>query len=92
MTLRDPGLVLRLPAGAEVVEQFFEVSLDEFRIQKKLPCARGPDGEWLVEACVWDEWQRELVEYFICNGHTGSEIEAFIKNHVLGGSGKVGRT
>lgn len=91
MAVRDPRI---LPFHGEEwvparrTHEWFEIKLDEFKVQKKLPCFVDGDTFW-VEPQVWYQWHTELVEYFICNGHTGSEIEAFIKDHALGGPGKV---
>jgi len=71
--------------------QWFEIKLDEFTLQKQLPCYFLQD-EWWVETVVWDAWEQELVGYFIHNGYSGPEIEAFIRSHALSGTGKADRT
>jgi hypothetical protein len=59
--------------------------LDEFVVQKTLSCHVTYEGdraaEAFVELSVWDEWMREIVEYFVERGHSGSEIDAFVQEH-----------
>lgn len=94
MAIADPEILpFNAPCPGTQTTEWFEICLDEFRVQKQLPCYHDATlHRWWVDAKVWDEWRSELVEYFIHNGYKGREIEAFIKDHALGGSGKVSRT
>jgi hypothetical protein len=95
VAVRDPHIIPfredSTPRGVRTHE-WFEIRLDEFKVQKRLPCYRDTKGEFWVESQAWYEWSHDLVEYFIHNGYKGPEIDAFIKDHALGGSGKVGRS
>lgn len=95
MAVRDPK-VMPLHDGTPVpgtrTHEWFEIRLDECTLQKRLPCLVDGDGTFWIEPQVWSDWQAEVVGYFTQTGYTGPQIEAFIKDHALGGSGKVGRS
>lgn len=89
MTVSDPTL---LPPGADTPEgavarvEWFERKVGEWTLQAKLPAFHiAETDEWFVGIDHWTKWGDEMVAYFIHNGHTGPEIDAFIQNHALSG-------
>ena len=83
-TLLPPGTLA--PGAAIQRTEWFERKIGDFTLQAKIPCFHdeGAD-EWFVESSRWVQWEEEIVVYFIHNGYSGPEIDAFIKNHALSG-------
>lgn len=89
MTLSEPTLLppgTSPPDGAVERREWFERKIGEWTLQAKLPCFHDEEtDEWFVGSAHWTEWEDDLVAYFIQHGHTGPEIDAFIKSHALSG-------
>jgi len=84
---RDPTIVRRtdeIPNHAVPRTEWFERNVGEFTCQRQL-AAHHDEGTdtWYVTAREWDEWDTELVRYFIGHGYGSPGVEAFIRAHVL---------
>jgi len=44
---------------------------------------RCVSGKTWIESRAWDDWECELVEYFLRHGYKGREIDDFIRSHAL---------
>ena len=89
MASQNPTIIfsgMDAPPGARQCEEWFERKVGEFMMQAKLPCFYDETTDtYFVRGATWDEWEVELVRYFISNGHSNPEIDAFIQSHVLRG-------
>jgi hypothetical protein len=89
VAVRDPRFISPSdppPPGAVEREEWFEREVGEFKMQTKLPCFHDEGtGEWFVRSHHWAKWEEYLVEWFIRNGYTSPEIDAFIREHALSG-------
>lgn len=89
MIVRDPEILSPRTDTSRLVrcETWCERRLDEFVLQNRLPAWKDPaTGRTWIDARAWDDWNRDLVEYFIRNGYKGREIDDFIRAHALAGT------
>lgn len=89
MAIRNPTIIfsgMDAPPGARECEAWFERKVGEFTMQAKLLCFHDETTDThFVGGVIWDEWEIEIVRFFISNGHSNPEIDAFIQSHVLPG-------
>lgn len=89
MAIRNPTILApgnAPPTGAVKGTEWFERQVGEFKVQYQLPCFHDEATDtYFVESGPWDTWEIDLVRYFISQGYSSPEIDAFIQTHALSG-------